>query len=99
MIPWDFEDGLCFKISKSVFHSENYVFIISVYIKSQNSTRYTTETGIDELSNKISQLKRKGAIVVTYDLNTRSREIEECMIVDDSVDDKEYTACMQHSLI
>ena len=74
-VDWDFEDGLCFKLSKNFFLLEDDAFVICTYIAPYNSTRSDIFTGpdaFDILEDKICNLKMLGNVFILGDLNSRT---------------------------
>ena len=83
--PWDFEDGMCFKLNKNYFGWEDDLFILFVYMKPKQSTRQDIDSDSDcfeALTEQVAFLKGRGQLVLAGDFNARTGTRVDCKIVD-----------------
>ena len=74
-LPWNFEDGLLFKLDKQFFGLLENIFLICPYMRPSSSSRNILITEIDifeSISDKLSQLCNKGDIILIGDMNART---------------------------
>ena len=86
-LPWDFEDGVSFKLDKSFFGWREDLYIIFVYVRPSSSSRNDLIDGVnvfETIQNEISKYADQGGIVCVGDFNARVAEKLECLITDEN---------------
>ena len=84
VVQWDYEDGICFKLDKEYFGWDEHVFLVFVYMRPNTSTRNDLHDGAncyDLLLDQLSKVSDQGGVVIAGDMNARTGEREDCMVI------------------
>lgn len=82
---WNFEDGFILKSKFPCFPCNKYLFFMFVYLKPSTSSRNELQNDLDDFdtfSEKVSELKTNGEIIIIGDINARTGNL--CDIYDSS---------------
>ena len=88
-VPWDFEDGMCFKLDKCYFGWKEDMYLLCVYMRPEYSSRADLDVDNDiyELvEQQIAKVSELGDVMCMGDFNARVAEKMECYIENDSAD-------------
>ena len=83
----DFEDGLCFRLDKDIFGWEEDIYLFCVYMRPNASTREGVNIDMncyDMLEDQLARMSQKGGIIVVGDMNARTAQKQECLVVNES---------------
>ena len=84
---WAYEDGICLVLSKDVLGFAEDMFLLCVYMRSKESTREGMNVDLncyDLLEEQIARVRDQGGMIVMGDMNARTGDKLECVVVDDS---------------
>ena len=77
---WSFEDGLCFRLDKTWFGWDKDIFLLCVYMRSNESTREDMNDDIDcyeILLDQIASVSERGNVLIAGDMNGRTAMLDE----------------------
>ena len=84
---WDCEDAMCFRLDRRVFGWKKDMFLLCVYMRPNSSTREGMNVNMncyDLLEEQLARVSERGSVIVMGDMNGRTGEKQECVVVDES---------------
>ena len=83
---WDNEDAMCFRLDRQVFGWSEDMFLLCVYMRPSTSTREGMNLDMncyDLLEEQLAKVSERGGVIVMGDMNGRTGEKQECVIVNE----------------